>query len=76
MSRAEAIKQAFEAAAPYLREFQHALKAGRLNICAQCYAFTFAKKPADIGECWRHEVESWPFVPFKCGEFVRRQKAA
>lgn len=76
MTRAAEIKQAFTNAIPYLREFQHALKAERLVICAQCYAFTFAKKPADIGECWRHEVESWPFVPFKCSEFVRRQKAA
>lgn len=76
MSRAEAVKQAFADAAPYLRDFRHALQSGRLNICAQCYAFTFSKNPADIGECWRYEVESWPFAPFNCNDFVRRQKSA
>jgi hypothetical protein len=73
---AAAIKQAFTEAAPYLREFQTALKCGRLVICAQCYAFTFADKPAELGECWRHAIESWPFIPFKCDDFVRRQKSA
>lgn len=76
MSRAEAVKQAFADAAPYLREFQAGLQRGHLVICAQCYAFTFADKPAQIGECWRHAVETWPFAPFRCGDFVRRQRTS
>lgn len=71
-----AIKQAFVDAAPYLREFEAALKRGRVVICGQCSRFTFAGQPADLGHCGQFAVEAWPFVPFQCGGFERRQKRA
>jgi hypothetical protein len=69
-----AIQQAFADAAPYLREFEAALKRGRLVICGQCSSFTFAGRPADVGHCGRYTVEAWPLVPFRCAGFERRQK--
>lgn len=71
--RAAAIKQAIIEATPYLREFKDALQFGKLVICCQCVKFTFAERPAEIGACREHG-EAWPFVPFTCGEFVRRKK--
>lgn len=73
--QAQRIRQAFHEATPFLREFQHALKAGRLVICAQCVKYTFAESPNDIGSCQEHG-RAWPFVPFKCGDFTRREKKA
>ena len=67
-------RQAFADAAPYLRDFKAALDAGRLVICAQCAGYTFARDPSAIGQCSRHQVESWPFVPFACESFERRQR--
>jgi hypothetical protein len=67
------VREAFEAAAPTLREFKEALQCGRLVICGQCHYFDFAKDPQAIGQCRIHG-ESWPFVPFQCLQFMRRHK--
>ena len=68
------IQQAFADAAPYLREFESSLRGGRLVICGQCSRFTFAGRPADLGHCGQFTVEAWPFVPFACESFERRQR--
>ena len=73
--QAQKIRQAFHEATPYLREFQHALKAGQLVICAQCAQFTFGHEPSSLGQCARHQVEAWPFAPFACAGFEKRKKA-
>lgn len=70
------IQQAFADAAPYLREFETALKTGRLVICAQCVSFDFAADPREIGRCRHFSVESYPFAPFSCDRFGRRQRKA
>ena len=72
--QAQRIRQAFHEATPYLREFQHALKAGQLVICAQCTQFTFGHELPELGQCARHRVEAWPFVPFTCAGFERRKR--
>ena len=69
-------RMALESAAPYLREFRAALDTGRLVICGQCVSFRFAHEAEEIGECRRQSVEAWPFVPFQCVAFQRREKKA
>lgn len=71
---AQRIRQAFHEAAPFLREFQHAIKDGRLVICAQCVQFTFGHELSGRGPCAKYQVEAWPFAPFTCEGFERRKK--
>lgn len=73
---AEEVKQAFADSAPFLREFQHGLKAGVLRICAQCDHYEFGAKVVDLGVCRTLRERAWPFMPFRCEAFVRRKKAA
>ena len=73
---AQRIRQAFHEATPFLRKFQHALKAGRFVICAQCTQFTFDHDPSRLGQCGRYRIEAWPFAPFACEGFERRKKSA
>lgn len=68
------VREAFTAATPQLREFRHALNDGSLVICAQCETYQFAADPRALGQCRRHRVEAWPFVPFECAQFNRRER--
>lgn len=63
-------------ASPALRTYEAALNSGKLVICGQCTHFIFSAEPASLGRCQYYKVESWPFVPFTCAGFARRQKKA
>jgi hypothetical protein len=54
-------------AAP-LEEYRAGLTLGRLHLCGNCSAFTFASDPASMGQCSRFG-DAWPFVPFYCAAF-------
>lgn len=61
---------------PFLRDFQQALQTGALVVCFQCNQFAFGPEPSGLGHCAHHQIEAWPFVPFRCGEFQRRKKTS
>lgn len=69
------VREAFETATPYLREFRAALDAGRFVICGQCVRFRFAADPLQLGQCEQYTTEAFPFVPFQCSGFERRQRS-
>ena len=55
------------------RDYQDALRAGRLVICARCQNFTAQPNQQPDGQCSLHGA-TWARVPFQCAQYTARNR--